>query len=215
MSLIDIFLLFVALAIFTIFFKQIFTGNHPKRGVDFEAKVSEDKIGGVNRPDKIFKKDTPPEEKTKNRVQELFEIAQDSLEKGDNIEAKKALQSLLILEPQNTDAMRMLAVAYNNMYDYSDAKQTLLELLEIDPKDDLAHSILANTLHKLGEDEEAIKHHKIAIELDPNYAKHYYNYANTLLDLGQKEEAIKLYKKALELEPENEDFKKTLKEIEQ
>ncbi len=213
MSPIDIFLLFAAVAIFALFFKQIFTGNHPKRGIDFEAKLPEDKIGGVSRPDKIFKKDTPPQEKTKSRVQELFEIAQNALEKNDNIEAKKALQSLLILEPKNTDAMRMLAVAYNNMYDYSDAKQTLLELLELDPKDDLAHSILANTLHKLGEDDEAIKHHKIAIELDPTYAKHYYNYANTLLDLGQKEEALQLYKKALELEPENETFKKALEEI--
>ncbi len=212
MSTIDIFLLFSAISIFIIFFKQIFTGKHPKRGVDFEAKLSDDKIGGINRIDKTFAKNDLQENMT--RVEELFNIAQESIAKNDNIEAKKALTSLLILEPKNIDAMRMLAVVYNNMNNYSKAKETLLELLEINPKDDLAHSILANTLHKLAEDEEAIKHHKIAIELDPSYANHYYNYANTLLDLNKKEEALKLYKKALSLEPDNKLFKKVIKEIE-
>jgi len=207
-------LFIVAVVIFIIFFKQLFSGNYPKRGVDYEAKLPDSHIGGINRVDKTFKSAPTKESKTQNRVQELLKIAQESLDKNDNIEAKKALESLLIIDPNNTDAMRMLAVAYMNMNDFSDAKETLLELLKIDSKDDLAHTLLANALHKLGEDEEAIKHHKEAISIDPNYAKHYYNYANTLLDLGQKQEALKLYKKALELDNTLEDAKKIVKELE-
>jgi len=202
----------VALGVFIIFFKQLFSGSYPKRGVDFEAKTPQDSIGGVSRPDKIFKKEQAVEP-GKSRVEELFEIAQKSLDSGDNIEAKKALQSLLILEPQNLDALRMLGVAYMNMNDYSNAKESFLEILEKDPKDDVAHNLLANTLHKLAEDNDAIAHHEKAIELDSDYAPYYYNYANTLYDLGQFTKAKELYKKALELDPNLEDAKKMISEI--
>jgi len=212
MSEFQLILAIVALGIFVIFFKQLFSGNYPKRGVDYEAKLPDSNIGGISTPDKIFKKE--PEAKEQNRVEQLFSMASEALEKNDNIEAKKALQSLLILEPKNTDAMRMLAVAYMNMNDYSDAKETLQEALSIDANDDLAHALLANALHKLGEDEAAIAHHKKAIEIDSSYAKHYYNYANTLLDLGQISEAKEMYKKALELEPSLQEAQKALSELE-
>jgi tetratricopeptide (TPR) repeat protein len=211
MSEFQLILSIIALTIFVIFFKQLFSGNHPQRGVDFEAKLPQDSIGGISRVDKTFKKNTPQEH---NRVQELMNIAQSSLEKKDNIEAKKALTSLLILEPKNIDALRMLATTYLNMNNYSDAKKTLLELLELNSSDDLAHNLLANTLHKLGEDQEAIKHHELAIKLDNSYAPYYYNYANTLYDLGEFNKALELYKKALNLDPNLTEAKKMKEKLE-
>ncbi len=212
MSEVQLVLAIVALSIFVIFFKQLFSGNYPKRGIDYEAKVPDNSIGGISNPTKVFKKEHTS--KSLSRVEELFKIAQESLDKGDNVEAKKALQSLLILKPNNIDALRMLAVSYINMNDYSNAKETLLELLELDSNDDLAHNLLANVLHKLGEDSEAIKHHKRAIELDSSYAPYYYNYANTLYDLGRLDEALKNYKKAVELDSNFEDAKKMVRELE-
>jgi len=212
MSEFQLILAIIALGIFVIFFKQLFSGNYPKRGIDYEAKVPDSNIGGISTPNKVFKKE--PQVQEQSRVEQLFSMAQEALDKNDNIEAKKALQSILILEPQNVDAMRMMAVAYMNMNDFSDAKEILLEALNIDENDDLAHTLLANALHKLGEDSQAIIHHKKAIELDPTYAKHYYNYANTLLDLGQLEVAKKMYKKALELEPDFKEAQKALSELE-
>ncbi len=212
MSEFQLILSIVALGIFVIFFKQLFSGNYPKRGIDYEAKIPDSNIGGISTPDKVFKKE--PQVKEQSRVEELFGIAQEALEKNDNIEAKKALQSLLILEPKNIDAMRMLAVANMNMNDYTNAKEILQEALAIDSKDDLAHTLLANALHKLGEDSKAIEHHKLAIDLDSSYAKHYYNYANTLYDLGDISEAKEMYNKALELDSNLEEAKKVLSEIE-
>lgn len=214
MSEFQLILTIIALSIFVIFFKQLFSGNHPKRGVDFEAKTPQDSIGGVSRPDKIFKKEQSESTKELSRVEELMDIAQKSLESGDNLEAKKALQSLLILEPDNTEALRMQGVVAMNMNDYIEAKESLSRVLELDESDDLAHNLLANALHKLGENEEAIAHHKRAIELDSYYAPYYYNYANTLYELGKKEEALAMYKKAYELEPTLQDAKKMIKELE-
>ena len=212
MSEFQLILSIIALVVFIIFFKQLFSGNYPKRGVDFEAKLPDTNIGGVSRADKIFKKETSSEP-TKSREEELENIARESIEKGDNIEAKKALQSLLILEPNNIEALRMQGTVNLNMNDYTNAKESFLKILELDEKDDLTHNLLANTLHKLGENDEAIKHHKRAIELDKSYAPYYYNYANTLYDLGKKDEALTMYEKALEFDSSLKEAKKMISEL--
>ena len=212
MSEFQLLLSIIALTVFIIFFKQLFSGNYPKRGVDFEAKLPDENIAGVSRADKIFKKE-PLAEATSSREEELLNIAKESIEKDDNIEAKKALQSLLILEPNNIEALRMLGAVNLNMNDYTNAKENFLKILELDEKDDLTHNLLANILHKLGEDEQAIEHYKRAIELDKSYAPYYFNYANTLYDLGRKDEALAMYEKALEFDNSLEEAKKMISEL--
>ncbi len=202
MTFMQIILLLVAIAIFYIFFKQLFSGNYTQSEL---ATQNQEKIEPSHSNLNKSKND---------RVNELFEIAQNALDANDNLEAKKALESLLILEPNNLDAKRMLALSYLNMNNYPKAKELLEEILKQNPNDDLSHNLLANTLHKLNEDEEAIVHHKKAIELDPEYAKYYFNYANTLYDLGKIKEAKELYQKALSLDPSLEEAKKAISEIE-
>ncbi len=209
MTLFQLILLIAAGVIFYLFFRQLFSGDYPRRGVDYEAKVPDERLGGVNRPDKTFARETP----SKDRLEELLEIADESLEKGDNLEAKKALQSALILDEKNPEVLRRLGVVYMNMNDYSDAREIYETLLAQDPTDDLAHGSLANALHKLGEEEKALEHHREAIRLDPAYAPHHYNYANTLYELGRREEALAEYRKALELDPELEPAKKMIEEL--
>ncbi len=206
MSSFQLILLIVAIVIFSIFFKQLFSGNYPKRGEDFEAKEADNTL---------FKSKTTnnPIGNNNSRAQELLDIAQKALEDGNNIEAKKALESLLIIEPKNIDAMRMLAVAYMNMNNYTKAKEVLNNLLQIDSSDDLAYTLLANAEHKLGEDESALIHHQKAIELDSTYAKHYYDYANTLYDLGRFDEAKANYHKAYSLDNTLKEAKEMLERI--
>ncbi|WP_245526314.1 tetratricopeptide repeat protein [Nitratifractor salsuginis] len=202
-------LLIAAGGIFYLFFRQLFSGDYPRRGVDYEAKVPEERIGGINRPDKTFSRST----EKPGRIEELLSIADESLEKGDNLEAKKALQSALILDENNPEILRRLGVVYMNMNDYSDARKTYEKLLELDPNDDLAHGSLANALHKLGEEEAALREHHEALRLDPDYAPHHYNYANTLYDLGRREEALAEYRKALELDSDLKEAKKMIEEL--
>ena len=202
-------LLLIAVVIFAIFFKQLFSGNYPKRGIDYEPATPNQEP---------FKTDSTNSAKTinskENRIKQLLDIAKDSLDKGDNIEAKKALESLLILDPNNIEAKKMLGVANLNMNYYPKAKELFLEVLEQNPNDDLVHNLLANTLHKLGEDELAIKHHKKAVEIDNTYGPYYFNWANTLYDMGDFKNALELYKKAYELDSSLEDAKKMIKELE-
>ncbi len=212
MTLFQLILLIAAAVIFFLFFRQLFSGNYPQRGVDFEAKLPDN--SSSSRLEAVKSLDASgSDEKRLARIKELLSIADESLEKGDNLEAKKALQSAMILDENNPEILRRLGVVYMNMNDYSDAREIYERLLQKDPNDDLAHGSLANALHKLGEDEAALLEHKEALRLDPDYAPHHYNYANTLYDLGLKEEALKEYKKALELDPDLKEAKEMVEEL--
>lgn len=197
MTIFQLILFVAALVIFYLFFKKLFSEDYPKRGIDFEAKNADAQIGGINRPDKIFSKPLPKPD----RVQELLSMADESVEKGDMLEAKKALQSALILDENSIDILSRYGYVQNAMNDLVGAKETYSKVLEISPDDDMAQASLANVLHKLGEDEEALAHHRRSIEIDPEYAPHLFNYANTLYDMGRNDEALKFYEKAFALDP--------------
>lgn len=210
MTIFQLILFIMALVIFYLFFKKLFSEDYPKRGIDFEAKNADEQIGGISRPDKIF---SSPVIKP-DRMDELLSIADESVGKEDMLEAKKALQSALILDENNPDVLGRYAYVLNVMNDFVGAKEQYLKVLEITPDDDMAEASLANTLHHLGENEEAVVHHRRSVELDPEYAPHYFNYANTLYDMGDNKEALKNYEKAYAIDPalkEAEEIISTLK----
>jgi len=210
MTTFQFFLLVVAGGVFYLFFKQIFSGNHPKRGVDFEAKIPDEQIGGINRPDKIFS--SPALQPS--RLEQLLTMADEAVAKEDFEEAKKALGSALILEADNTEVLGRMGYVQVQRSEYAEAKESYEKLLSIDESDDMAHAALANVLHKLGDEEGAQMHHERAITLDAQYAPHHFNYANTLYDLGRKKEALEEYKKAYALDNTLEVAKKMIEELE-
>jgi len=209
MTTFQLLLLIVAGGVFYLFFKQLFSGDHPKRGVDFEAKVADEQIGGINRPDKTFSR--PEVQPT--RMEQLLQMTDEAVEKEDFEEAKKALGSALIIEEDNTDVLQKMGYVCMQTGDYEEAKESYAKLLSLDENDDMAHALLANVLHKLLDEEVAEKHHERAIALDPKYAPHYFNYANTLYDLGRKKEALAGYTKAYELDDTLEEAKKMMKKL--
>lgn len=209
MTLFQLFLLILAGVIFYLFFKQIFSGQHPKRGVDFEAKLPDEQIGGINRPDKTFSK--PEVQPT--RIEQLIQMADDSVAKGDMLEASKALQSALIVEENNIEVLQRHGYVMMQIDNLDDAKESYEKIISLDANDDSAHASLANLLHKLGDHEASLKHHLLSIELDPEYAPHHFNYANTLYDMGRKEEAVVEYQKAYALDPSLEEAQRMINEI--
>ena len=209
MSTFQLLLLVLAGTLFYLFFKQLFSGSFPKRGVDFEAKRADEQIGGINRPDKTFS--TPAVQPT--RMEQLLKMADTAIAKEDLQEAEKALQSALILDANSIEALQRSGYVAMQQKKYQEAKGYFEKILSLDENNDMAHVSLANALHQLGDEEGAKKHHERAIVLDPEYAPHHFNYANTLYDLGYKEEALIEYKKAFALDSELEVAKKMIKEL--
>jgi tetratricopeptide (TPR) repeat protein len=209
MTLFQLILLIASALVFRLFFRQLFSGNHPKRGVDFKAKVAEEQIGGITRPGKTFSKPTLQP----TRMEQLFSMAEEAIEKEDFAEAQKALGSALIVEPENVDALQKMGYVAMQTKDYAEAKEVYEKLLTLDADDDMAHALLANTLHKLGEESKAEIHHEKAIKLDAEYAPHHFNYANTLYDLGRNEEALVGYKKAYALDSSIDEAKEMIAKL--
>jgi len=210
MTTFQLLLFIIAGGIFYLFFKQLFSDAFPKRGIDFEAKTPDSRIGGINRPDKTFSK--PPVRPS--RMEELLEMADNAVEKGDMLEARKAVQSALIIDGNSTEALRRNGYLHIVFENYKEAKESYEKILSFDTNDDMAHDSLANVLHKLGEEKPAIAHHQKAIALDSAYAPHYFNYANTLYDLEMYKEALENYRRAYELDPGIEEAKKMVETIE-
>ena len=209
MTTFQLLLFIIAGIVFYLFFKQLFSGDHPKRGVDFEAKTADEQIGGINRPDKTFS--TPTVEPT--RIEQLLTMADEAVEKKDFDEAKKALGSALIIESNNIDALQKMGFVSMQTEDYNEAKEAYEKLISLDENDDMAHALLANSLHKLNDEAGAEKHHEKAIMLDPEYAPHHFNYANTLYDLSRTKEALVGYKKAYELDSSIEAAKEMIDKL--
>ncbi len=209
MSIIQLILFVTALVVFYLFFKKLFSEDYPKRGIDFEAKNTDPQIGGISRPDKIFSRP----EVHPDRIDELLSIADESVGKDDMLEAKKALQSALILDEENPNILSRYAFVLNAMNDFAGAKEEYMKILEISPEDDMAEAALANVLHSLGEEDDAVAHHRTSIELDPEYAPHYFNYANTLYDIGQKNSALENYEKAYDIDPSIEGLDEIIKKL--
>jgi len=209
MSLFQILLVIISVVIFYIFFKQLFSGSYPKRGVDFEAKRDDEYIGNITQIDKSFK--APPVKLT--RIEELNQIAENALAVKDYKEADKALSSALILDKNNKELLLKHGFALINLDKLDDAKEVYEKVISLYPKEDLAYSSLANILHKLGDSKKAIEYHKQAIELDSKYAPHYFNYANTLYDMGDLKEALENYKKAYELDPTIKEAKEMIDKL--
>ncbi len=204
MSIFQFFLLVLTLVIFYLFFKQLFSGNHPKRGVDFEATIPDEHLGGINRPDKTFSH-SKVEAIPTTRLDQLLGMADEAVEKGDMLEASKALQSALILEENNIEVLQKHGYVMMQIGNFEEARESFEKIIALDEKDDSAHASLANILHKLGDNEDAVIHHESAIALDAEYAPYYFNYANTLYDLGEKEKALARYERAYELDSSLEE----------
>ena len=209
MSIFQFLLFVVSIIVFILFFKQLFSGAFPKRGVDFEAKRDNDQIGSITRMDQSFTSPLPK----RSRVGQLIQMADSAIEKEDYIEADKALSSALILEKENSELLLKQGFILIKMNRLEDAKETYRELLTIDEQSDIGHVSLANVLHQLDEDSLAIEHHKKAIEIDNQYAPHYFNYANTLYDIDKKEEALALYKQAFKIDPSLKEAERMIKEL--
>ena len=75
------------------FFKHLFSGNYPKRGIDFEAKVPDENISTINNPQKTFAKRKEPQ----SRLEELLSMEGKAQDIGgyfnpDEAKAEKAMR---------------------------------------------------------------------------------------------------------------------------
>ena len=209
MSAFQFFLLLLSFTIFYRFFKQLFSQNYPKRGVDFEASREDKQIGGSTNMNKSFQR----EPKRLSRLEELNFMANESIAKNDFSEAKKALESALIVQNDDIETISKLGFVLMKLKNFEEAKDIFEQILASNSQDDMTHSSLATIYRELSQNDKSIEHHKLSIELDNSYAPHYFNYANTLYNLENRDEALDMYKKAYELDSDIKEAKDMIEKL--
>ena len=116
-------------------------------------------------------------------------------------EAEKLYRQVLKNNPDNVDAMRMLAMVAATLKRFDDAERLLRRAVGIAP-DFLAAVIdLGRILKEQDRFEEAIGYFKKAIEINPNNPQTHFLLAGAYAPAALNQEAAKEYQRTLELSP--------------
>ncbi len=115
-----------------------------------------------------------------------------------------ALGTLLKLEPQNGEALLMMANLSFNQKVFDKSSDYFARYLEVKGEDYEARASYASTLTFLGRHEEALKEIDKVLDTHPNYFQAIAYKAITFAQMGKKSEAVALGQKALSLSPNEE-----------
>ena len=139
-------------------------------------------------------------EKQSHAVQLQEEIALH--QQGRLAEAEAQYKAILKVQPQQVDALQLLATIAAQQQSYVEAVELFDQVLEINPLHAVAYSNRGYALRELKQYEEAVSSYNKALLLKPDYADAYYNRGITLEELMRYEEACLSYDKAIALKPD-------------
>ena len=132
----------------------------------------------------------------------ILQMAVQSYQKGDLIEAEAHARNALKIDRQSADALLILGVCAYGMKKYDQACQYYEYALKIS-KSPLLYNNLGAALMESGKMEEAIHAYREAITLKGDYGEAYCNLGNALRKNGDGDGAIEAYGKSLKLDPSN------------
>ena len=136
MTIFQLLLFIVTVAVFILFFKQLFSGNLPTTKIDIEPNIDDQNVVKKRQLDRQIISGMPQV----SRVQQLVAMANNAIEKQDFLEADKALSSALILEKENIGLLLQYAFVLISLKRLEDAEDTYLEILELNINEDMAHA---------------------------------------------------------------------------
>lgn len=122
---------------------------------------------------------------------------------GNMGEAERLYRQVLDAEPENVNALRMLAMIAASANHPEDAERLLRRAVRIAPDYFTAQVDLGRIYKEQDRYEEAMACFRKAIELEPNNAKPWYLLAGTLAPAALTEQAAEAYQRCIDLRPEH------------
>lgn len=116
--------------------------------------------------------------------------------------AEKLCASILQLDPQQFDAIRLLGIIAAQTNQAPKALDLLGRFVAARPDDPAAHSNYGNVLKLLERFDEALQSYDRALQLKADHVEAHGNRAHLLLALGRFNEALQSYDRALLLKPD-------------
>ena len=135
-----------------------------------------------------------------DKLDQLWSIAQESLQTDKYLRAEKALLTILRIDERNTSAYNRLGILYAKQHSLNDAIECFEIAQSLEPS--------ASSLHNVGliyyetkDYEKAALAFEQALAIDGNLASRHIAYAKVQEKLGHDKKMIESLEKAVEIEP--------------
>lgn len=134
------------------------------------------------------------------KLDQLWDIAQQSLRERKYLRAEKALLTILRVDERNATAYNRLGILYAQQKAYDDAIECFEIAQSLEPSASSLHNV-GLIYFETGNFEKAALAFEQAIEMEGGLATRYIAYAKVLEKLGRSKKMIEALEHAVEIEP--------------
>lgn len=139
-------------------------------------------------------------QKLSGKLDQLWDIAQQSLRERKYLRAEKALLTILRVDERNATAYNRLGILYAQQKAYDDAIECFEIAQSLEPSASSLHNV-GLIYFETGNSEKAALAFEQAIEMEDTLATRYIAYAKVLEKLGRHKKMIEALERAVEIEP--------------
>lgn len=138
--------------------------------------------------------------KISEKLDQLWSIAQESLQDNKFLRAEKALLTILRVDERNASAYNRLGILYVKQQQYKDAIECFEIAQSLEPSASSLHNV-GLIYFETGDFEKAALAFEQALEIDNELASRHIAYAKVQEKLGNSKKVIIALEKAVELDP--------------
>jgi len=146
----------------------------------------------------VTNRDLP--QKLSGKLDQLWEIAQQSIRERKYLRAEKALLTILRVDERNSTAYNRLGILYAQQKAYEDAIECFEIAQSLEPSASSLHNV-GLIYFETGNNEKAALAFEQAIDMEGGLAARHIAYAKVLEKLGRNKKMIEELEKAVDLEP--------------
>lgn len=141
-----------------------------------------------------------------DKLDKLWQIAQEALSTQKYLRAEKALLTILRVDERNAAAYNRLGILYARQRAFNDAIECFEIAQSLEPSASSLHNV-GLIYYETGQYEKAALAFEQAIEMESGLAARYIAYAKVQEKLGDSKKMIAALEKAVELEPHPQSLK--------
>lgn len=135
-----------------------------------------------------------------DKLDQLWQIAQDSIRENKYLRAEKALLTILRVDNRSATAYNRLGILYAKQRAFADAIECFEIAQSLEPSASSLHNV-GLIYYETGDYDKAALAYEQALEMEDDLAARHIAYAKTLEKLGNTKKMIEALEKAVELEP--------------
>jgi len=137
--------------------------------------------------------------KISEKLDQLWSIAQESIQSRKYLRAEKALLTILRVDERNASAYNRLGILYAKQHAYKDAVECFEIAQSLEPSASSLHNV-GLIYYEIEEYEKAALAFEQALEIDSDLAARHIAYAKVQEKLGNEKKVLESLEKAVELE---------------